>query len=257
MLRSSSLKSRLGWVIAAVASVSLHPQVTEFGIVQDARMNPDDIVLVRPTRRAPDAPLAQPPELPPAGEHITPLTLELVSRHQPGKGHTYTVRQTVSRTLDRIHIVVGDGREWLFERNAVDPRRVSGLLIVHARRMIVLHEESDLRNRLGVNGWADVLMLGLDPNVLRQLKPTRQTRTINGIRFVKQAPHEANAGVSDVWWSEEHTLPSAFVISHGAGSTRVSVERLRAGVTADLLRSPSSRFPTYKMIDLAESLEGH
>lgn len=243
-------------VIAVVAAMSLHSQMIEFGLAQSVRRNPDAITFVPPTRRAPDAPPLPPPELPSAGEHVTPLTLEVVTRHQPGKGATHRVRQTVSRTRNRIHIAFDNGREWLFERNVVDPRRVSGWLIVHASRTIVLHEESDLRNGLGVNGWADVLMLGLDPGVLRQLKPTGQTRTTHGIRFVRQAPHEENARISEVWWSEKHGLPSAFVISHGAGSTRVTVERLRAGVDADLLRSPSSRFPAYKVVDVAEWLEG-
>jgi hypothetical protein len=256
MRRSSSLKSHLARVMAVVASVLLHSQI-QIGIAQSARTNPDAIVFVPPTRRAPEAPPAQPPELPSAGEHVTPLTLELVTRHQPGKAATNRVRQTVSRTRNRIHIAFGDGREWLFERNLIDPRRVSGWLIIHGSRTIVLHDESELRNRLEVKGWADVLMLGLDPSVLRQLKPTGQARTINGIRFVKQAPLDENARVSDVWWSEEHALPSAFVISHGTGSTRISVTRLRAGVTADLLTSPTSRFPAYRMVDLAEWLEGH
>ena len=257
MRRSSSLRSHLARVIAVVASVSLQSQMIEFVLAQSVRTNPDAIIFVPPTRRAPDAPPLSPPELPSAGEHVTPLTLELVTLYQLGKSATHRVRQTVSRARNRIHIAFGNGREWFFERNMVDSRRVSGWLIVHASRTVVLHEESDLRNRLGVNGWADLLMLGLDPGVLRQLKPTGQTRTINGIRFVKQAPLEANARISDVWWSEQHALPSAFVMSHGAGSTRVTIERLREGVTADLLTSPISRFPAYRMVDLAEWLEGH
>lgn len=167
------------------------------------------------------------------------------------------VRQTVSRTRDRIHIAGGGGREWLFERNVVDPRRVSGLLMDHRTRTIVLHEESELRNMLGVNGWADVLLLGLDASALHGLEPTGHTRTMAGLRFVKQSTEQKNVPISEVWWNQDQALPSASVIVDATGSTRVSVERLRAGVNADLLRSPSSRFPDYKVVDLAEWLEGH
>ena len=55
-------------------------------------------------------------------------------------------------------------------RNSVDPRRVSGMLIDHASRSIVVHEESDLRSRLGIDGWAEALLLGLDPAVV--LRPS-------------------------------------------------------------------------------------
>lgn len=257
MPRSRSLKNLLLYAVAA-ASALLNCQVHETVIAQEARTNLDDgIVLIRPARRAPDAPPAPPHELPPAAGRVKPLTLDVVVHRQTKGGRAHRVHQTVSRTTDRIHIVVGGGREWLFERNPVDPRRVSGLLIDHATRTIVLHEESDLRNRLGVNGWADVLMLGLDADVLGRLEPTGRTRTLSGIRFVKQAAGDKDARTSDVWWSREQALPSAFVIRDAAGSMRMSIERLRAGVNVDLLQSPPSRFPAYKAVDLAEWLEAH
>jgi hypothetical protein len=149
-----------------------------------------------------------------------------------------------------------DGREWLFERNPLDPRRVSGQLIVHARRTIVLHEASDLRNMLGVNGWADVLMLGVDSGAVSGLKPTGRTRMIGSVRFVRLTSQGQEARISDIWWSREHALPGGFVVRDRAGLTRVSVDRLRTGVNAELLRAPSSRFPEYEVVDLAEWLEG-
>lgn len=86
----------------------------------------------------------------------------------------------------------------------------------------------DLRNMLRLNGWADVLMLGFDAGAVSRLTPTDQSRTMAEIRFVK----------------------------YGA-ATRVSVERLSAGVNAAVLRSPLARFPEYKVVNLAEWLEGH
>jgi hypothetical protein len=46
------------------------------------------------------------------------------------------------------------------------------------------------------------------------------------------------------------------VIRGAAGRTNVTVQRLKHGADATLLRSPSTRYPEYKLIDLAEWLEG-
>ena len=62
----------------------------------------------------------------------------------------------VLRTRDRI-LVKTDQREWLFERNPVDPRRVTAKVVDHAGKLVVGYEESDVRNLLGLNGWAEVL----------------------------------------------------------------------------------------------------
>lgn len=256
MLRSISVKNiGLSWVTAVFVFVSLHP-LTGNGIAQVGQTDPDDVVFTRPTRRAPEVRPAAAPELPSGADHIKPLTFDLVVRREPLEGRAQVVRQTVSRTRDRIHIAVG-GREWLFERNAIDPRRVSGQLIDHAKRSIVLHDESDLRNMRGLEGWADVLMLGLDAAVLSRLVPTDQTRTMAGIRFVKYAASDTDTRTSELWWSHEQAMPSAFVVHEDGAATRVSVERLSAGVNAEVLRSPSARFPEYKALDLAEWLEGH
>ncbi len=256
MLRSISVKNvGLPWVTAVFVSVSLHPSTVGTGIAQVRQTDPYQVVFTRPTRRAPEARPAAAPELPSGADHIKPLTFDLILRRERPKGRTQAVRQTVSRTRDRIHITVG-GREWLFERNAIDPRRVSGQLIDHARRSIVLHDESDLRNMLGLKGWADVLMLGLDAAVMSRLVPTGQSRTMAGIRFVKYAANDKDSRTSELWWSHEQAMPSAFVVHEDGAATRVSVERLSASVNAEVLRSPSARFPEYKALDLAGWLEG-
>ena len=222
---------------------------------QAVHTDPGAPVFVRPARRA--AEIAPTPlrELPPEADHVRPLTLDVAIRTTHGAG-TDTVRQTVSRTRDRVHLVVA-GREWLFERNPLDRRRVSGWLVEHAGKTIVLHEESDLRHRLDLNGWADVLMLGFDSRALSGLTATGQAKTIAGIRFRKFiAPDQASA-VSEVWWSAEQALPSALVSRAPTGQTHVSVEHVRAGVDPERLRSPLLRFPAYQVLDLAGWLEGH
>ena len=213
--------------------------------------------LVLPTRRVPDAPPAAPPALPAAAERVTPLTLEMAVRWKPLAGRAQTLQQTVSRTADRVHVAAGHGREWLFERNVRDPRRVSGFLIDHASRAIVAHEESDLRMMMGIRGWADVVMLGFDRDTLGDFTRTAQTRIIGGLRFARYAPDRRDAGTGDLWWSEEYVLPCEFTTGDSNGLTRFSITRIRAGVDPSLLRPPESRFPKYRVFNIADWLERH
>lgn len=214
----------------------------------------DEIAFVRPARRPADAPPAAPPDLPPGADDIGPLTFEVVVEHRPAKGSASVQRQTVSRTKHRIHIIAS-GKEWLFERNPVDRRRVSAFLIHHSSRTLVLHEESDLRNTLAINGWADVLLMGFDATTLNRLTPKSESRTTAGIRFRKHAAAE-QAVISEVWWNQDYLLPESFVVQDPAGVTSVSLRGLKVKADSAVLQSPSSRFPDYRVVDLAEWLEG-
>lgn len=217
----------------------------------------ETVALVQPTRRAPDAPPEPPPPLPVRAEHVTPLTLHTIVRRQAPGSAARVLRQTISRTADRVHVATRDGREWLFVRNARDPRRVSGFLVEPAARAIVVYDESDLRNLLGIRGWADALLLGFDLKQLEGLKPTRETRSLGGIRFVRYAGSSPATVSRDAWWSADQVMPCAFVRADHGAVTRFSVERIRPGIDPSLLRPPASRFPQYRVIDLADSLERH
>jgi hypothetical protein len=222
-----------------------------------AQRNPgDNVVFVAPIRRPPDALPAAPPSLPPGADDIPTLTFEVLVEHKPLKGRALVQRQTVSRTKDRIHILA-DGKEWLFERNPVDPRRVSASLIHHPSRTVVLHEESDLRNTLGINGWADVVMIGFDATSLNRLTPTAESRTMEGIRFRRHVSASERAGVSEVWWNQDYLLPATFVVRQSTGVTKVFIQRLDTKTDPVVLQSPSSRLPDYRVVNLAEWLEGH
>jgi hypothetical protein len=150
-----------------------------------------------------------------------------------------------------------NGREWLFERNPIDPRRVSATCVEHASQAIVLYDETDLRVVLGIRGWADVLSLGFDSDVLRRYQRTEEARTIGGIRFARYVIAGTREPVHDVWWSDEEALPSSFVIAANAVVTRFSVERARAGADAGLLRPAPARFLKYRVFALADWLEKH
>ena len=58
-----------------------------------------------------------------------------------------------------------------------------------------------------------------------------------------------------MWWNGDLVLPGAFEFKDAFGTTRVAIERLARGVKDAYLEMPSSRFPSYKVMDLAESLE--
>jgi hypothetical protein len=104
---------------------------------------------VLPKRRAvePSPPLL--PALPNDADALEASTIEIQLHGQPGK---------VLRSARRI-LVTTKNREWLFQRNSVDARRVSATITEHPEKAVVEYAESDVRNLLGINGWADVLKL--------------------------------------------------------------------------------------------------
>lgn len=196
-------------------------------------------------------PPASPPALPAGADRVAPLTLEATVRRQAPDGTVQTLHQTISRTSDRIHVATSEGREWLFERSVRDRRRVSGFLIDHPSQVIVTYDESGLHAALGIRGWASVLMLGCDADLLAELEPTGQARVVGGIRFDRYTTMRKEAVARDVWWSDSQIFPGDFTTADGAGFTRFSTEQVRTGVDAALLRSPSSRFPAYRLVDPA------
>lgn len=224
---------------------------------QSAASGDEAAVLVLPTRREPDAPPEGPPELPPGAEGVSPVTVEAMIRREPVVGRARTVRQTITRAADRVHVAASDGSEWLFERNLRDPRRVSGSFVDHAARAIVVYDESDLRTALGLGGWASVLALGFDPESMTRMKPSGQSRTLGGIRFAHHVADREDAGTREVWWSDDQILPSEFVTTDVTGSIRFSVESVRVGADAAVFRAPASRFPGYRVYELADWLERH
>lgn len=213
--------------------------------------------LTVPKRRAADAPPASSPPLPAAAESITPATINIIVRRSSKGGRPSALRQTVSRTTDRIHLTGRDGHEWLFERNPIDPRRVSATRVEHASKAIVLYEETDLRMALGIRGWADVLALGLDTELLTRCQRMAGVQVVAGIRFARYAANDKDCPAKDVLWNEELALPGRFTIKSDEGVMRFEVARVTPGTDASLLRPAIARFPTYRVFDLADWLEKH
>jgi hypothetical protein len=188
---------------------------------------------------------------------VIPVTVEVLICREPVVGRAQSARQTITRSAERVHIAASDGSEWLFERNVRDPRRVLGSLINHASRAIVLYDESDLRTALGLQGWASVLTMGFDPESLTSLKRSGESRTLGGVTFSQYVSDREDASTREVWWSDEQIFPSEFVAADATGTTRFSVDSVRPGADEVLFQAAASRFPAYRVFELADWLEGH
>jgi hypothetical protein len=216
----------------------------------------DGAPIADPRRRNHPPPPA-PPDLPDL-RAVQPLTLEIAIRRTNAGKPMPTIRETIARTADRIHIGIGTDVEWLLERSSVDPRRVSGALIDHRKRVIVRHDESDLRIALAINGWLHALTGGLDQQSLSTLKRSSDSKRIGGIEFTRYSTErERRAGLEEVWWSEPHVLAARLVVTARDATTTLDVEEIREGVDRTVLQPPVTRFPAYRVTDRAEWLEGH
>jgi len=225
---------------------------TAVGYGQESAADRADLAVPLATaRRTGGAAPAPPPPLPPGADRLSPLTLRTVVR-KSAAGRAHEVRQTITRSAERLHVAAPGGAEWLFERNVRDPRRVAGHYVEHAARTIVYYSDSDLRNLLGVDGWTRLLTLGFDPRSLDGMRPTGDVRTMGGLRFVRHA-----GGGDTVWWSAEALLPAELSSDASGRSARLVVESVSTTIDPALLRAPGLRFPAYRQIDVAEWLEGH
>jgi hypothetical protein len=239
-----------GTCVATITLLLAHPVATTAALASQTVGARPDVALTLPMRRAPDPPPGPPPSLPPAAERLAPLTLHTTVLRRSAAGREEKTEQTISRTVDRVH-VSADGREWLFERNVRDARRVSGFLIDHARRTIIRYEDSDLRMSLGLRGWADVALLGFDASSLDGYTRSGRFRTIGEMRFAQYSANRQDQ-TGQLWWSDEQLLPATFDVAGPNGSTHFSIQAIRAGIEAELLQPPQLRFPSYRAIDLAE-----
>ena len=212
-------------------------------------------VIVSPPRASSPLVIAVLPELPPRASAIRPSTMVVSIERRRPSGPASKTRQTVTRTATRVHVAMADGRELLFERNPVDPRRASGFVVHHDKRTIVRYDDTELRNWLGLRGWTDVITLGFDTSALGALQATTQKKSLAGWTFVRFVAREKDQQVRDVWWNTDEALPSSFRVVDAAGSTTMTVTRIDRFAKDEVLRSPAVRFPNYRVVDLADWLE--
>jgi hypothetical protein len=246
-------RSGLAWA-AVVVALLLALAVSGPAAIEPTGEKQHTTVPILPTRRAQDQPPAAPPALPLAADRVPAVTVSVSVSRTLASRRANVVERSISRTVDRVHIAE-KGREWLFERNIRDPRRVSGSLIEHASQAIVSYEDSDLRMMLGIRGWSDVVALGFEIDLLSGYTRGAEVRTIDGVRFQKYSANHKAATVRELWWNEEQLLATAFTLDDPAGSMRVSISRIRHSVDPALLRLPEARFPGYRAFNLADWLE--
>jgi hypothetical protein len=208
-----------------------------------------------PRRIAPTPPAQPPPpDLPPRASELSSASFEWVVAWEGPDGASGRSAQTVLRAADRILVIAEDGAsEWLFERNPVDVRRVSGYRVDHERRQVLIHYDSDLRARLRLRGWADVLSLGFDPSVLQGLRATGERRAYAGVEFEQfVAPQPAVPGIVEVWWSEALMLPLLLTVREGDRLQTSMLEALQASVETARLADPRLRYPGYAVLDIGD-----
>lgn len=109
------------------------------------------------------------PALPANSETLPELTIVF----QDPQGN----QRVVSRSRSRVHLAMPErDQEWLFIRNPVDGRRVSGILIDHRHQVLLDYPETDLRVEGVAKGWAEVIAIderqgkarpGINPEMIR------------------------------------------------------------------------------------------
>lgn len=209
-------------------------------------------VPVQPAARAAAAPLsAAPPPVPAAAEQLTPVAIVVRS----GVRGRLATTQTVTRTRDRVRLVIADERkEWLFVRNPVAHDRVSGYLIDHRARQIVEYDDTALLAREGLRGWADVITMRFDPRLLPTLQETGKVERRHGAefrQFISRAPDDP--GVVEVWWSQAQLLPLRLVVREGRALLSAEIVDIEPMSDAATLEMPARRFPAYASLDVADA----
>jgi hypothetical protein len=198
----------------------------------------------------------EPPALLAGVDAVPAMTLALVTTWTGRDGEARRTAQTVLRTKDRVLLAAkGDRSEWLFERNPLDPRRVTGYRIDHATKQVLVHDEAALRHRLGLRGWIDVLTLRFDPGALAALQATGERRTAGGAEFARYVARAADARIAEVWWSQQLLLPLQLTTSGAEGSSTSSIEAFEAAVDAARLADPRLRLPGYDVLDVTDAAD--
>jgi hypothetical protein len=212
-------------------------------------------VLPSRTSLAPPA-IPEPPSLPEGAEMLPPIRFSVTTTWSGPQGRR-TTSQWITRTVDRLHLrMLGTDKEWLFERNPIDRRRVSGYLIEHGARQILMHQESDLRHEQQLRGWADAFMMRFDPAVLARLRRTDQRDGAFGATFTRYVAEDMSAdGVLEVWWSDALLLPlRQHVRQRGVLITSV-LTQLETPTALSMLADPRGRLTDYEALEVADSRE--
>lgn len=151
-------------------------------------------------------------DLPAAVAELPALTLR-VRREFNGAGESVVTNETVIRSGEAMFVRSDEGGvEWLFLPNPTDPRRAHGFMVDFERRVILEHDEMDLRSVQLGRDWLDILTLGFDPDARAGFKSGDNPAAFAGHDFEHLV--RDHAGVrTEVWWSHELLMPLRIRVS--------------------------------------------
>ena len=213
-------------------------------------------------KSAPRGPIPPLPDVPEHFDTLAPITAKFVIRYSAGDtSREFT--HVVARTPNRVYVAFeGQGQEWLFLRNPVDGRRVTGQLIDHHQKAVLEFHESDLANAHVVGGWADVMTLGISLGQLEKMHATGESQVHQGIAFERYVGKTADERTSqvEVWWSAEYALPWKIRRTMAQGEWVQELIALGRNVDQAFLKDPLKRFSEYATMDVVdwrEESHGH
>lgn len=150
----------------------------------------EDQTPIRISRHRSDSLTSEVPELPQGADALPELTVEFTSQNG--------IKRIVSRSKNRVHIAMPQAKqEWLFVRNPIDGRRVSGILIDHPHQVLLDYPETDLRIEGIARGWADVI--NFDPSQGKTLQQGVDPKLIENPEM--RYPNYGTFDIAD--WREE------------------------------------------------------
>lgn len=148
---------------------------------------------------------------------------------EAAEGSPFTTEDLVTRSPSAVSMQpTGAGQGWLLRQNAAFPRRAIGYLMDLNERLVLEHEDTDLRVRGIVRDWVDALVLGFDLGWLDRGVDTGETRTVAGYQFrrVVHTPDSGDELGCEVWWNDELMLPLEVTLTRGDSRWTQRVESL-------------------------------
>ncbi len=216
---------------------------------------------MQPERRAaPPEPAIDIPDVPDWLMDPTPITLSLDTRRTSADGSVSQVSQRISRGRDHVHVSLpADHHEWLFEQNAVDPRRVSAVFVDHEARTVVEYDESHLRREQGIGGWSAVAAFRLEPAAIVALRQKgRRTIVVGSLRFdEREAGSSPASTLIRLAWNETLAAPASYELHDGRTRVEALASAIELTVDETLFEHPSRRFSSYVVKDVADWRESH
>lgn len=187
-------------------------------------------------------------------------TLSLrVRREFRGGGEAVVTNETVLRSPGAMFVRADEGDvEWLFTPNPADGRRAQGYMVDFGRRIILEHDEMDLRSIRAGRDWLDVVTLGFDPDVRGAFTADGQTEDLGGYRF-EHLVRERDGVRTEVWWSQELLMPLRIRVARGDASWTQELTEITPveGTPAEFTPPPQTRlgrmFKTQLLEDWYES----